>query len=377
MDLDNDLYYILKQEDVNTEFKGVLTPNITKEVIAFANTFGGIIYIGVSDNGEVLGIDDIDGELLKLTNIIRDTIDPDITIFTKIDILNKNNCNVIKVSISQGTNKPYYIKSKGLKSSGVYIRQGSSSVPASSEAIRNMIKLSDKYSYEDEISLEQELSFLEFKNEVIKYNDSFKLNDMDKTNLNMMVSERYTNLAFLLSDSCKHSIKIAIFNSIDEESTIQDRFETSGSLLKQLQDAFSFIIKHNKLYSETKGLIRVEKYDYPEVAIREILINTLVHSDYSFNNGNTFIKIFLDRIEFLSYGSLSDNLTISMIKEGYSSQKNPNLANIFYRLKLIEAYGTGLKKVLKSYKEYNLEPEFKVIDKLFKVTLPNINYHNS
>ena len=140
-------------ESENTEYKREYVDDICKEVIAFANTNGGKILVGVDDNGNAVGIKNTDDTYTRLTNSIRDSISPDVTMFVKYRLDN----GIIEIGISEGTAKPYYLKSKGLKPSGVYVRQGASSVPASPEQIRQMIKLSDGDVYETARSLEQTL----------------------------------------------------------------------------------------------------------------------------------------------------------------------------------------------------------------------------
>ena len=132
-------------ETENLEFKSRITDDLYKEVIAFANTDGGIIYIGIDNDGNVVGLDNVDEEYTRITNGIRDAILPDVTMFIKYTLQENR---VVRITVSEGTYKPYYLKSKGLRPSGVYIRQGASSVPASSEQIRQMIKESDGDVYE-------------------------------------------------------------------------------------------------------------------------------------------------------------------------------------------------------------------------------------
>ena len=127
-------------ETENIEFKSQFTEDLYKEVIAFANTDGGVIYIGINNNGEVVGIDNVDENYTRITNGIRDAIMPDVTMFVKYTIQDNK---VVKISVGEGSYKPYYLKSKGLKPSGVFVRQGTSTAPASPDQIRAMIKESD------------------------------------------------------------------------------------------------------------------------------------------------------------------------------------------------------------------------------------------
>ena len=146
----------MQYESERIEYKSQMIDDIYKEVIAFANTDGGVIYLGIDDKGNQIGIDNVDETYTRLTNGIRDAIAPDVTMFVRY-VLQDN--KVIRIEVGEGSYKPYYLKSKGMKPAGVYVRQGTSSVQASPEQIRQMIKESDGDTYEDSRSLEQELTF--------------------------------------------------------------------------------------------------------------------------------------------------------------------------------------------------------------------------
>ena len=143
-------------ETENIEFKSGFTEEIYKEVIAFVNTDGGVLYIGIDNDGNAVGLSNVDDEYTRITNEIRDAILPDVAMFVKYTIQENK---VVRITISEGTNKPYYLHLKGLKPNGVYVRQGTSSVQASSEQIRQMIKDSDGDDFESMRSIEQELTF--------------------------------------------------------------------------------------------------------------------------------------------------------------------------------------------------------------------------
>ena len=146
-------------ESESVELKEVYTPEVKKEVVAFANTNGGTIYIGVQDNGGIIGLDNPDFVMQQIANAVRDSIRPDVSMFTNIELVMKENKNVIKITVQQGTKKPYYLTDKGLKPSGVYVRSGAASAPASEDAIRMMIKMTDGESFENNRSLVQDLTF--------------------------------------------------------------------------------------------------------------------------------------------------------------------------------------------------------------------------
>ncbi|MDD4494869.1 MAG: ATP-binding protein, partial [Eubacteriales bacterium] len=157
-----------------------------------------------------------------------------------------------------------------------------------------------------------------------------------------------------------------------EKAVFKDRHEFTGSLLKQLNDAYAMIDRYNRTRAEFDGLHRMDMRDYPVEAIRETLLNALVHRDYSFS-GSTLISIFDDRIEVVSLGGLVKGVSYDDIMLGASILRNDKLADIFYRLKLIEAYGTGMPKIINSYKYYTIKPQIEASDNAFKITLPNTN----
>jgi len=357
-------------ENENIELKREYTPEIKKEIIAFANTNGGYLYIGISDNGKIEGLANSEKVLQQVIHIIRDGIRPDLTMFTNCRIKAVEGKKVIEISVVRGTARPYYLSEKGLKPSGVYVRHATSSNPASEEAIRKMIKETDGDRFELTRSMEQELTFEAAKKEFAKRKIEFGKNQMK--NLGIINADGlYTNLGLLLSDQCAHTIKIACFEG-GGKSEFKDRREFEGSILQQLHDSYEYINIFNKLHATYSGLERIDRRDYPEVAIREALLNAIVHRDYSFS-GSTLISIFEDHIEFVSLGGLVSGLSIDDIINRASQARNEKLANIFYRLKLVEAYGTGIVKIMESYKRSASMPKLKATGNAFNISIFNLN----
>lgn len=358
-------------ESENIEFKAKLSDEIYKEVIAFANTDGGTIYIGVDDEGNVIGLENVDDSYTRLTNGIRDAIQPDVTMFIRYMLQEDK---VIRIEVGEGSYKPYYLKSKGLKPNGVYVRQGASSAPASQELIRKMIKDTDGDQFEDMRTMEQELTFEEAENAFKHYGVEFSEDKFITLGLINLHDDHYTNLALLLSDQCKHTVKVAVF--ADEDKTIfKDAKEFEGSIFRQLDDTYSYLLLCNRTMSTFQGLNRIEKKDYPEEALREALLNAMVHRDYSFS-GSIIININDSEIEFISIGGLLPGLSVEDIRSGISQPRNRKLAEIFHRLKLIESYGTGIRRIYKLYENNSVKPRIEVTPNAFKLILPNTNYKN-
>ncbi len=356
------------KESETVELKLIVTDVIKKEIVAFANSEGGTIYIGVSDDGEVVGIEDSDKSGLQVSNMVHDNIKPDLSMFVSYRTLNFDGKEVLSIDVERVTNRPYYLANKGLRPEGVYIRHGFSSIPASDSTIRNMIKETDGDVYEALRSINQDLTFNSCENEFKNRNIDFKEQALKLVSNDGL----YTNLGLLLSDQCPYTIKAAVFEDYDQ-SLFKDRNEFSGSLLKQLEDVYSFIDKYNNNRSTFDKLWRIDTRDYPEKALREALLNSIVHRDYSYS-ASTLISIYKDRLEIVSVGGLMPGYELKDIKNGLSDTRNPNLANIFYRLKLIEAYGTGIKKIYDAYELSGCEPEIITTNNSFKIILPNINY---
>lgn len=362
------------RESKTIEFKREYTENLKYEVIAFANTDGGTIYIGIEDDGTVIGIENIDKTMLSITNMIRDSIHPDVTLFTDVNTVDIEEKTVIRIDILRGTERPYYIKGKGIRPEGIYARQGASSVPASHAAIVKMIKETSSDNFEEAISIEQALSFS--KADEAFRNHSINFDDNNKRTLGLIRHDGlYTNLALLLSDQCPHSIKAARFQGTDK-AIFTDRVEISGSVFQQMDEAYEYLQKNNRVSSEFKGLERVDHLDYPEEALREALVNAVVHREYAIP-GPVLISIFDDRIEITALGGLTKELSLNDIMLGVSALRNKKLGDIFYRLKLIEAYGTGIEKIMRSYDNCSEKPKIDISDNAFKITLPNQNYHKN
>lgn len=357
-------------EGLNVELKREYTDDIKKTVIAFANTSGGIIYIGIDDNMQVVGVVDGDDTILRISGSVRNSIKPDVTLFVDYHLEEMDGKIVVVVEVQKGTSSPYYLSGKGIRPEGVFVRQGASTVPASDSAIISMIKQTDGDRYEELRSLYQELTFVEadkaFRDREINFGSQQMISLGIKTTDGV-----YTNLGLLLSDQCRHTIKMAVYEGF-QKYVFRDRREFEGSLLKQLNDAYEFIEKNNRVRAEYKGLQRIDEHDYPVEAIREALLNSLVHREYSFSS-STLISIFENRIEFTSVGGLVKGITYDDIMLGVSIARNEKLANVFYRLGLIESYGTGIPKIMRSYEGSTKQPVIETTDNAFKIVLPNQN----
>ena len=361
------------QENENVEFKEMFTENIYKEIVAFLNTCGGTIYIGYNDAGDLVGLNDAKKIEEHISVGITQKISPDCSVFVTIDNNSINDLDYIVINVSKGISV-YSLKDKGILK-GTYIRNGSCSIPASEETVKQMIIKNSNLTFETSVSINQDLTFNYIK-------ESFDEVGIDVSNKNIMKNlsmldkqDKYTNLALLLSDQNPYTLKIATYESV-AKSNFLDRKEFSGSLLEIYDKTLDYLKLNSATYGLIDGTIRKDIEEYPEFIIREILLNSLIHRDYSTLTSNIINIYKNDSIEFISYGSLYGNITIADALAGLSTSRNPHLQSIFMRLKRVEAIGSGLRRVSSYYKTRNLELIIEALPSSFVVMLPRITMDN-
>lgn len=356
-----------KVESERTEFKRELTEDVKKEILAFLNSHGGSILIGIGDDGAIIKhtrqeLDEIDK---KVSNWLREAFYPTPSDFVRLSINN----GTFEIKVTEGTSKPYYLREKGPKPSGVYVRVGSTTRKATEDEILRMIMNSRCYMYENDISEEQDLSFDELY-EVFKKN-KLTLTKRNMTSLGFLNKDGfYTNLALILSDQSPITIKLAEY---DSKMNFRIKKQFSGSLVKSLAEVEEQCERLNDVAVSISGdsFQRVETKSYPGASLREMVLNAFCHCDY-FIRSNIKIEFYADKVRIISPGSIF-NATMEDIMKGVQTYRNPRLVNIFDKLGLIENYGTGIPRTLEAYKDYDKKPDFDASDNFFIVTLPNVN----
>lgn len=357
-------------EGANLEYKREWSEEIVPEIVSFLNTSGGTLYIGISDDGQVYGVEDPDTMMIKIANKIRDCIYPSAALLVYPEVLEDKSSgkHVVSCRIEKGTNKPYYVKQFGIMK-GVYTRVGASKVHANEEVVRELIRESDPIPFESKHSPNQNLSFAYTSSYFEKTGVNF--GDVQKKTLGIIGSDdMYSNLGLWLSDQCPHIIKAAAFGG-EDMSVFKQRVEITGSLLMQFDSAIQFVANNNQeqMSIDPSTFQRLELCKFPEIAVRESLLNALVHRDYSLPHA-TQLKIFSNRLEVVSFGGVLPELSVESIGSGISACRNSKLANVFYRLHLVEAYGTGIPKIFNAYKEYNPIPQIDTKPGTFRIVLP-------
>lgn len=358
------------RESDRMEFKLEVNERICKTVIAFANTLGGTIYIGIDDFGNPIGVPagELDAEMLKLGNLIHDLVCPEIMQFVSIEPYDLDGKTLIKVGVDVGDERPYYLSNKGPVPAGTFTRLGPANIPMSRRDIRRMIRLVDGDSYETRQSRVQNLTFHEarraFDYRGVQFDES-RFQTLGMTT----PTGAFTNLALLISDQNPHELKLAVFND-DAETEFLNRLECGGSIFKQLDDAMQFLTFNDNLRSYFPAAQRIDKYDYPLEAVREGLLNCLLHRNYD-EDTPTLVKMSRTQLRFISRGDLYD-ISLEQALMGSSNSRNKMLVQMFHRLGIVEAYGSGLRRIFKLYEREELDPQIEA-NGFFYLTLPNCN----
>jgi len=223
----------------------------------------------------------------------------------------------------------------------------------------------------NELSIEQNLTF-EYTDKTFTEKD-IKFGQQQKQSLGLVSHDgRYTNLALILSDQNPYSTKAAIFEGLNKE-TFKDRKEFTGSIFKQIDDVLAYLHVYNRTHGQFEGAYRIDNPDYLEITLREAYINALIHRDY-YIEGSILISMFDNRLEFMSLGGVMPGVTHDLMLAGVSVTRNEKLAQVFYRLNIIEAFGTGIPRIFSVYENYPVKPKIPVIDGGFLLCLPNRNY---
>src|SRR6056297_2660713 len=364
-------------EGKTIEFK-VELPNsntLAKSIIAFSNTGGGKLIIGVNDQGEIIGLEpDVNIFELKdkVASIIYETCYP--TVLPDIYTTTIDDQLLLIIEVYRGNLLPYYLKNKG-KSEGVYIRVGATNRKASYENILELERQRMNISFDQEANREVVLDSLDISSLEVRFAQAGKVLDQSvMKNLKLIIDDNNTiypsNGLLILLGKFEHiRMKCSRFKGSTMDVFL-DRKEYDSDVFTQLENAENFIKNYIKLSSEIKGLQREDQYEIPLEAIRESLVNAVVHRDYSNDGRDIKIGIYDDIINIVSPGGFPSTITQEDILEGRSEIRNKVIARVFKELNYIEQWGSGIRRIISSCKGRGLkEPEIVEIGDFVDVSL--------
>ena len=372
-------------ESKNVEYKVTLpdkSEKYMKTIVAFANTQGGKLIVGIDDKThEIVGVENeilfqvMDG----IANAVSDSCMPQI--IPDIEPQTVDGKTVIVVSVEAGKNRPYYLKSKG-KENGTYIRVAGTSRQAFPEKIRELEMEGARiswdeltcvgYSVSDEATERLCQDIENFRKKAgmtehsVKKEQLINWKILKQSEEQVMATNAY---ALLTSDYFPFSkTQCAVFKGTDR-AVFLDKREFTGPIYAQIESAVDFVLRTIRLGARIDGLVRKEKYELPLEAIREMIINAHCHRNL-LDESCIQVAVYDDRLEVTSPGGLYNGLTYEEVMNGHSKIRNKAIANIFSQMGLVEAWGSGIKRIFNAAKEYGLlEPKFQEFDNMFRVEL--------
>lgn len=374
MTLDNPLLQEIQQGESKTlEFKRELPKGdqLAKTLVAFANVSGGKLIIGVDDQRKVVGIQGDEFELMdQISSMVHSQCLP--TLLPSIYLETIDNKTLLIVQVSRGSQLPYYLKSKG-RDAGTFVRIGASNRPASLDMIHELERQRLNQSFDEQASWEAEFDDLDLTPLYQAFaNQGKALDEQRLYSLKLIKKEhdhvRPTHGLLILLGYYEHvEIKCSRFKG-NNMAVFLDKKEYCGDLFYQLSQAELFIKNHLHLKGEILGLQRTDTYEIPIPAIREALINAIIHRDYSNFGRDIKLGIYDDFVNIVSPGGLPNGSTLEEVLQGRSEIRNKVIARVFRRLDYIEQWGSGIARIKQLCKEAgNLEPVFKETGDFFDI----------
>ena len=339
----------MKTESNRIELKRKLNDSLEKEVVAFLNyREGGHIYIGIDDaTGTVVGVSNPDVVQLKIKDHIKNNIMPSTLGLFDVIAEQRDAKTVIKITVASGSEKPYYLKKQGMFERGSFIRIGSASEPMPVRMIEDLFSRRIRNSIGTIKSRKKGLTFEQLK---IYYSETpLKLNDKFAHNLELLTEDgEFNYAAYLLSDSNGLSIKVAKYSSLDRVDLIENEEYGYCSLIKATKQVLAKLEIENKTFAKITPQKRQERKLIDPVALREAVINAMIHNNYA-NEIPPKFELFPNRLEITSAGGLPAEFDENEFFMGYSVPRNKELMRIFKDLEMVEYLGSSVPRILRKY----------------------------
>jgi ATP-dependent DNA helicase RecG len=375
-----DIISLLKKPESKTlEFKRDLSSSskVLRSIIAFANTAGGVLIIGVEDKTKkICGADKPSLLEEKLANIISDSIKP--KVIPDIEIVPYRNTYLLAVEIHPSSTRPHYLKKVGEEGS-TYIRVGSTNRLADKIMISELKRFVLNESFDEQPFPKLSSAAIDFRVASELFSPKCKLKRSNLETLNILTDYQGHKVPTIggVILFCQQREKYFLDSWIQagrfagqDKRYISDTVEIHSYPIIAIDEAMDFVRKHAMRALEIKDVRHQVKWSLPLAAIREAVINAVVHADYEQKGAPIRLAIFDDRIEIENPGLLKFGLTIEDIKLGVSKLRNRVIGRVFHKLGLIERWGSGIKRIIENCKDAGFdEPVFEEIGTHFRVTI--------
>lgn len=356
------------QETEKIELKRILNDTLPKEIVAFLNSYDGVIYIGVEDDGKVVGVNNLDEVQKKIADVITTQILPNPQSFVILGTKYIEGKNVIEINVKKG-NALYYIKKYGRSANGCFVRIGTTCRSMTEDEIANAYVKSLKIEKESIVDIEnynQNLSFSMLKNYYLakKFHINEKTFDINYCLINR--NGKYNVLAGLMADENDISIQVVRFAGVTKSELIEKSEYGYNSLLMAIDKVIARLDVINITKSVLDGsATRKDKRLLDARCLREAFLNAIAHNDWS-SKVSPAVYVFSDRIEIISTGGLPEGLSLEEFYEGRSKPRCPELMRILRDLEYVEQSGFGINKIIEVYGK----DVFKITDNFITVILP-------
>ena len=349
-------------ETESVELKEIINDDLEKEVVAFLNSHYGVIYIGVNNDGEIVGVNNHDDIILKIVDRLKNNIEPSIIGLFEVNVLIYNAKHYIKIEVASGIEKPYYVKKYGMSSKGCYIRIGTQTSQLSQKEIDKLYSRKVKHTLSNMISPKQNLTFSQLK---IYYqekgydevNNEFFLDSLDL----FTEDHKFNYLAYLLADNNSISVRVAKYHNDD---FIERNDYGKCCILKAINNVIDKLkIENNTAIKITDNAKRDETRLVDSTALREAILNMFCHNDYSIGN-EPYIIIYDDRFELYSYGGLPQGLSKEEFFKAKSLPRNRELMRVMSDLDMGEHLGRGMRRIMKHLSK----EDFEITDNFITIT---------
>ena len=347
------------------EYKRELTKDaegLEKEIVSFLNTFGGELVYGLANDGSVYGVPNPDDIQKRIAQRLSENVHPSCLGLFDIEVeIAEGGKHLVKVVVSAGSDRPYYIAKYGMCSKGCYYRVGSSCRQMPERMIMEMYIKRMPTTLATIISPSQNLRFEQLK---IYYSEKkHTLNDNFAETLDLLTPEgKYNFVAYLMSDNNHLTFKFARYAGTDKCDLIESSEYGFNCLITTAHRLVDRLLVENRTWTKITPKLRQERKMFEPIPAREALINMLVHNDYS--RGYTpVVEVYSDRLELTSHGGLPEGLTVERFFSGVSRPRNREIMRIFHDVEMVEQLGSGMNRILQYYDK----SIFEIHDDMIKV----------
>ncbi len=370
--------YLQEQEGIHLKVDArKVVKGVMRTIVAFANTAGGVLLLGVEDaTRNVRGVAKPLAVEERLANLISDSILP--RLIPDIDILPWRHNYVLAVQVYPSPGRPHYLKSAGVEGA-VYVRVGSTNRRADRELIDELRRFARGDAFDEQAMPECDSEALDFRAASESFSPVRKLKRTDLETLRLMVRHQGRKVptvgGMLLFGKERERyfpdvwIQAGRFSGIDK-THITDTLDIRSLPVRAVEEIVAFVQKHALHGMEIGAVHRTERWNLPPVAVREAVINAVVHTDYAQHGAPIRVSIFDDRLEVENPGLLPFGLTVYDLRHGVSKLRNRVIGRVFHELGLIEQWGSGIQRMMAACREAGLAPPIlEEIGTHFRVTI--------